>query len=285
MKLTLPFSLATLAFGGAVMAQPPGSQPSPFLLPTLSHRVSPFMAKEMKRLPEKIDSAALASNNVQLAAADEPKAAKGDSKEAQAKEAAEQKAASFQRLRQILKNEPAIKEVQQASLKFYKLEPERLARMGRAARAKGLVPDFQASIDNSTGNTYTNMRDGLYPGLASLDPNGNPGGYKERTAQSQDNLTWHLSATFYLDRLVFNSEELDVRSLNSLEENLVREVTTLFYARQRLISSLLLAPPEEDEEIFYELLKLDEMTATIDALTGGMFAPKAWKWEKDLAAN
>ena len=73
-----------------------------------------------------------------------------------------------------------------------------------------------------------------------------------------------------------------MKSLNSLEENLVREVTTLYFQRHRLIANLILSGPDEDEEIFYELLRLDEQTATIDALTGGMFSPRAWNWEAEV---
>ena len=88
-----------------------------------------------------------------------------------------------------------------------------------------------------------------------------------------------VRAVWNLDRLVFNAEELDVKSLTSIEENLVREVTTLYFGRRRLLANLILSPPEDEEEIYFERLRLDEMTATLDALTGGSFASKAWKWD------
>lgn len=202
-----------------------------------------------------------------------------------AKKKGENKGKLFTKLRQILKNEPSCKEVQTAALKFYKLEPERIRRMSIATRAKAIVPEIEGSIDNSVGHTYTNTLDGLFPqaALAAADPSGNnPNGYKERVQTTTDNLLWRVRAVWNLDRLVFNSEELDVKSLNSLEENLVREVTTLYFQRHRLIANLILSGPDEDEEIFYELLRLDEQTATIDALTGGMFAPRAWNWEAEV---
>jgi hypothetical protein len=193
------------------------------------------------------------------------------------------KSKAFGKLRQILKSEPSVREVQRAALKFYKLEPERINRMAVATRAKALVPEIEGSIDNSIGHTFTNTRDGLFSqqSLVAIDPN-NPDGFKERVQTNTDNLLWRVRAVWNLDRLIFNSEELDVKSLNSLEENLVREVTTLYFSRQRLIANLILSGPEEDEEIFYELLRLDEMTATIDALTGNYFGQKAWKWEAEV---
>jgi hypothetical protein len=214
----------------------------------------------------------------------------GDTEKAKTKSA--NKGRAFGKLRQILKSEPTCHDVQQAALKFYKLEPERINRMAVATRVKALLPELSGSLNNSVGHTFTNTRDGLYPSYsliqAGIDPmntgagSDNPDGYKERVQTNNDNLTWEVRGVWQLDRLAFNSEELDVKSLNSLEENLVREVTTLYYSRQRAIANLILQSPEEDEEIFYELLRLDEQTATIDALTGGYFASKAWKWEAEV---
>lgn len=212
----------------------------------------------------------------------------GDPSAAKAK--SQNKGKAFGKLRAILKSEPTCREVQRAALKFYKLEPERINRMAVASRAKAIVPEIEGSIDNSVGHTFTNTRDGLFPSQSLIDigraspgaESDNPSGYKERVQTSTDNLLWRVRAVWNLDRLVFNSEELDVKSLNSLEENLVREVTTLYFQRHRLIATLLLQGPEEDEEIFYELLRLDEMTATLDALTGNYFGQKAWKWEAEV---
>ena len=192
-----------------------------------------------------------------------------------------QKRKGLGRLREILKAEPTAKEVQNASLQFYRLEPERIVRMARASNLKALIPEIEASLDHTVGSTFTNTKDGLYPVLASPPENPNPFNYKERVQGTSDQFLWRFRAVWNFDRLLFNSEELDVKSLASIEENLVREVTTLFYARRRLLASLILSPPDDEEEVFYEQLRLDEMTSTLDALTGGMFGPRAWK--NDLA--
>ena len=41
---------------------------------------------------------------------------------------------------------------------------------------------------------------------------------------------------------------------------------------------------KDDLELFYELTKLDETTSTLDALTGGMFGKRAWKWNEQNEA-
>ena len=190
--------------------------------------------------------------------------------------------ASVKRLFQIIKSEPTIKEVQNAAVKHYRLEPDRINSLARSARLKGLVPNISATFSNEIGNRFTNTKDGLFPVLPNPSENPNPNFYKERVSESSDNLSWSVSASWDLDRLVFAAEALDAKSLTSLEENLVREVTTLFFSRRRVLASLILSPPDDDEEFFYELMRLDELTATLDAFTGSMFGKKAWDWEKDL---
>ena len=186
------------------------------------------------------------------------------------------------KLFEIIKQEPTIKEVQSAVLRYYKLEPSRIHGMATAARLKGLIPELEGSVDNMVGHSFTNMRDGLYPVLPSPATNPNPNSYKERTQFDQDQLTWRVRATWSLDRLAFNAESLDTKSLNSIGESLVRETTALYFARRLLLASIMLSPPAEDQELFFDLMRLDELTATLDAMTGGMFAKKAWKWEELL---
>jgi hypothetical protein len=203
-----------------------------------------------------------------------------------AKAKAEKKRAVI-KLKEIFKNEPSIKDVQRAVVKFYRMEPDRINRMARNSRVKALIPEFEFGLDNSVGKMYSNTKDALYQpsslaasGAATNNPiDANPNGFREQQTQSSDNLLWRVRAVWSLDRLVFNSEELDVKSLTSIEENLVREVTTLYFSRRRQIAQMLISPPEDEEEQVYERLKLDELSATLDALTGGYFAQRAYHWE------
>jgi hypothetical protein len=189
---------------------------------------------------------------------------------------------AIRRLFQVIKAEPNIRDVQRIAVKHYRLEPERIHKLARNARLKGLVPNVTARLSNDINNRFINTKDGLFPVLPSPPENPNPNGFKERTSESSDSLTWSVEGTWDLDRLVFAAESLDAKSLTSLEENLIREVTTLFFSRRRVLASLILSPPDDDEEFFYELMRLDELTATLDAFTGGTFAKKAWNWEKEL---
>ncbi|MCP4448411.1 MAG: hypothetical protein GY811_24175 [Myxococcales bacterium] len=189
---------------------------------------------------------------------------------------------SMKALFKILKGEPRIKDVQRWALRHYKLSPHRVNGMATNARLKGLVPEVSFNFSNNKGNTFGNMRDGLYPTLPNIGANPNPDSLKERTAGTSSTNVFSVHASWSLDRLVFNPEGLDVKSLNSLGETLVREVATLYFSRRRLLASIILSPPEDPEELFFELTRLDEMTATIDSLTGNRFGKRSWKWSESM---
>lgn len=179
------------------------------------------------------------------------------------------------RLREIVQAEPTIKEVQQAALAYYQLEPERIRSMATWARRKGLFPEIDGGVDGTLGHNFTNTQDALYPTFP----------YKERQAGTNDQLVWHVRGVWDLSRLAYNPEQLDIMTLNSLQETLIREVTTMYFSRRRALAGLILSPPQDEEELYYEQLRIEEMTATIDAFTGGKFAPKAWHGDLIEAAG
>lgn len=189
---------------------------------------------------------------------------------------------SMRALFKILKKEPTIGDAQEWALRHYKLDPSRINSMAGNARLKGLVPEVDLSFENNKGNSFGNLRDGLYPTLPSPGFNPNPQSLKERTAGTNSNNVFRVRAVWNLDRLVFNAEGLDVKSLNSIGETLVREVTTLYYSRRRLLASIIMSPPEDPEELFFELTRFDEMTSTLDALTGNRFSKKSWNWTESM---
>src|SRR4030095_16855490 len=95
--------------------------------------------------------------------------------------------------------------------------------------------------------------------------------YKGGQAGPTDQTVCHVRGVWDLSRVVFNPEQLDIKTLGSLQETLVREATTMYFSRRRVLAGLILSPPEDDEDLYYEQLRLEEMTASIDAFTGGKF--------------
>ena len=66
-------------------------------------------------------------------------------------------------------------------------------------------------------------------------------------------------------------------SLVGVQEGLLREITSLYFTRRRLMTMVTLAPPQDPNEEITEQLRLDEITANLDALTGGYFSKEIRK--------
>jgi hypothetical protein len=87
---------------------------------------------------------------------------------------------------------------------------------------------------------------------------------------------WVVQGSWALPRLIYNPETLDVASLVVLQEKVLKEVTRLYYTRRRLQVSMILNPPKDEASRISKELRIEQMTATLDAMTGNLFA----KWAK-----
>jgi hypothetical protein len=79
-----------------------------------------------------------------------------------------------------------------------------------------------------------------------------------------------------LDKLVMSSEQIRVINetgkANKMREKVLDEVTRLYFDRRRLQVDNLLDPPSSLSDRIEMELRLQEMTANLDALTGGQFS-------------
>lgn len=165
-------------------------------------------------------------------------------------------------LRARFEEEPTVEEVQQASLKFFQVNPEKVLGYRRSAFLKALVPDLELAFNAEQGANDRKMTDALYRQAF---------GVKEYEDNNHTTLSLNVRAHWALDRLVFNAEVLDVTSLVGVQEGLLREITSLYFTRRRLMTFLTLSPPQDPGEKITESIRLDEITANINALTGGYF--------------
>ena len=86
---------------------------------------------------------------------------------------------------------------------------------------------------------------------------------------------FQVGLRFNLPQLVFNSEVLDVGSLAILQEGVLKEVTRLYYTRRRLQIDLILNPPRDEATRLSKQLRIDELTSTLDAMTGELFTRRS----------
>ncbi len=160
-----------------------------------------------------------------------------------------------------LKAEPNVRQVQEAALRYFRVNQNSVNSMRTRAGWKAIVPITEVSggyasskIDEDTINQ-------------EFDPDGpwiirGSGG---SAYEIRGKLTWDLP------KLIFNAEELDVASLAGLMEGILKESTRLYFMRRRLQVDMILTPPTDRASVLTKQLRLEELTGLLDAMTGGWF--------------
>ena len=156
-------------------------------------------------------------------------------------------------------NEPSFREIQEAAIEYAEVHPEKIAKWRRGAKTKALLPRFSFRIDQDKGDYYY---------------------YGERIGEDKDT-GWDITCTWDLGGLIWNSSQtlIDVRSklMVQLRDNILDEVTRLYFERRRLQIELHRNPPENVTEFIEKKLRLQELTADIDAMTGGYLSREVAK--------
>jgi hypothetical protein len=161
-------------------------------------------------------------------------------------------------------HEPEIRAVQIAAIKYYNVSPDKISSLRSRTRTKALIPGISVGFTNSLSNFNRAVDDIIFRnvGIAKLEE------------QKADFTGFSASASWSLERLVFNAEELDVMSLIGIQDGLQREVTALYYVRRRLQIEMLLNPPKTLASRLSGRLRLEELTGLLDAYTGGFFSKR-----------
>ena len=159
-------------------------------------------------------------------------------------------------------HEPTVQQVQDAAIRYYQVHPERISSLRTNAQLKALVPNVQGGFLNSLSTNRRKMNDGLYSTLP----------FKEDATANEDIRAFSISASWTLDRLVFNAEVLDVQSLIGILDGVVREVTTIYYIRRRLQIDNILRPSTDFASKISQTIRVEELTGLLDAMTGGFMS-------------
>lgn len=163
-----------------------------------------------------------------------------------------------------LRAEPTVRDVQEAALQYFRVNQDQIDSMRARARSKALAPVLeisggytQSTLDDVSTNSYLNFQNFDNPWVV----------------RGSMGVGWNVrgKATLNLPRLIFNPEELDVASLAGLVEGILKESTRLYYMRKRLQVDMVLKPPTDQATMLSKQLRIEELTAMLDAMTGGWY--------------
>lgn len=162
---------------------------------------------------------------------------------------------------------PPIGVLQRAALLRQGLEPERIADLRRRVSRRGLWPQLRVTLGykDQRGRGIDDNQTFTYDALHSLH---------DVSRDRAHDLDAELSLTWDLGDAVYNPDEVDVsreaRSVIALRDDVLDEVTQLYFERQRVMARLRSAAPDDPERGALAL-RAAELAAGLDAWTGGAF--------------
>lgn len=162
------------------------------------------------------------------------------------------------------KNEPSVREVQEAAGRFAEVHPEIIESWRFRAKNAAWGPQLRGEMRWVSNDDLRKTTGGDRPDAMQQDT----GSESRPLARAQ----WDL------DRLIFNPDELRVSNeivdLVRLRESVLDQVTKIYFERRRLQVDLDLTPPKDIAGRVRKELRLQELVADLDSLTGGFFSRK-----------
>ena len=160
------------------------------------------------------------------------------------------------------KNEPTINEVQEVAIKYAEVGMEKIIEWRRKAKMRAVLPKLTFGLDKSEDTNYE-----IYTSATTH--------YVFEGPDDKSN-GWDISLSWDLADLIWNESQtsIDVRSrlMVQLRDDILDEVTKIYFERLRVKMELDNISIEERKKRFEKELRIQELTASLDALTGGYFS-------------
>jgi hypothetical protein len=167
-----------------------------------------------------------------------------------------------------LSEEPGIERVHQAALAYLRLGPGWMDGLKQGVGRRGWLPIVALHGGLARDTTRTTAWDEAVTGGALWS-------LVDRDHDRTDDYDVGLTFSWDLGDLSYNPEEIDVsreaREVIELRDDVLDEITQLYFERRRVIAQLQLLPDPGEAEQLRLRLRADELAAGIDAWTGGWF--------------
>jgi len=178
------------------------------------------------------------------------------------KKAAQEKPLNPEKVLSGFKNEPTVNEAMDMAIVYAEVYPGKIDKWRLGAKFKALLPRVNFGLDRGWSDTYE-----IYTSSQNAYMFNGP---QDRTEGWDLNLSWDLAD------LIWNNAQttIDIRSklMVQLRDDIVDEVTRAYFERRRLQIELLTDPPNAILKLLKTRLRIQELTATLDGLTGSQFS-------------
>jgi hypothetical protein len=170
-----------------------------------------------------------------------------------------------------LRGEPSVQQVHAAALRWLSLGPGRMRALTRGVDRRAWLPDLEIRGGAGRGRHRRWLEDQAQSSGSIFD-------LFDRETDRASDYEAALVLEWRLGELVFHPESIDVsreaREVIELRDEVLDEVTQLYFERRRVLLGLRAAGVEAEERARLRL-RADELAAGLDAWTGGFFSHHA----------
>jgi hypothetical protein len=165
---------------------------------------------------------------------------------------------------EYFKLEPGIEEVQKQAVRYAEVSPEKIINWRKQAQKKAILPQLSIGFDRNSGDLWH-----WESGSSSRDCDDN-------LRRGRDTLDWDVRLSWDLSELIWNNDQtsIDTRSrlMVQLRDDILDEVNKTYFERIRVKMEMDSLQIEDRKKRFEKELRIRELTASLDALTGGFFS-------------
>lgn len=163
--------------------------------------------------------------------------------------------ASYSKLEELLEREPSFSEVQEAALRYNEVHPGKIAKWRKALKVRAVFPEVSLDYDKTIYGAYG-------------------ASYRGAIVGPRD---WGINLKWDIGDLIWNSYEDDIdtrsRLVTQLRVNILDDINAVYFERLRVKLESINKTLNEDEKLRKQL-RLRELTAALDAYTGGYFSER-----------
>ncbi len=168
---------------------------------------------------------------------------------------------------QIFAHEPTIEEIRESAIEYASVHPNKIEKWKKAAANKAWLPSlsfaYQKKKDWQSSSYFYSTASEKYTDDDITD------GYDK---------AWSVSLSWNLSNIIWNTSQtsIEIRSnaMVKLRDDILNEITRLYFERRRLQIEMVTASPQDVQEKIERELRLQELTANIDALTGSYLSKR-----------
>ena len=159
-------------------------------------------------------------------------------------------------------HEPTIRDVHRWAIEYAEVNPDKIKRWRQSASKKALLPTLSTGLDRSATDMF------------HWDTGPNP----DNLLKGRDFLSWDVRLSWNLGELIWNNDQTSIDSRSKLmvelREDIMDQVTRIYFERRRLQFELNNPDSADSNLRLYHQMRVEELTALLDAFTGGEFSKK-----------